>query len=282
MQYVSHRPAPPLDAFIDDLWWLSDAPAHGRERIVPGGTMELVVNLVEDELRIYGSSDGEPRRFSGAVVSGVYHRPFVIDTREHASIVGVHFKPGGALPFLGGIPPGAIGAAHVDLHDLWGAGGRRLRGRLAEAATPARRFQVLEGALRARLERPVRRHAVVPAAIAHLDGANDGVGALAARIGISHRRLIEVFTAEVGITPKLFGRIRRFQRALGAAQASDTPDWARLALACGYYDQAHLIRDFATFAELSPAAVARLPSGEVKVSHFALPDAPGSNFSNTA
>src|SRR5262245_43271115 len=126
MQYLSHRPAPPLDELIEDLWWLRDAPSHAREQIVPSGTVELVINLREDEFRVYDICGGGPKRFSGAMVSGAYDRPFVIDTREHASIIGVHFKPGGALPFLGA-PPGEIGPAHIDLETLWGTGPRELR-----------------------------------------------------------------------------------------------------------------------------------------------------------
>jgi len=109
MAYDSHVPGPPLDAFVENLWSLSDAPAHTREQILPSGTLELVINLQEDEFRIYDAAEGgPPQRFRGAMVSGAYSRPFVIDTQEHASIIGVHFAPGGALPFLGA-PPGGCG-----------------------------------------------------------------------------------------------------------------------------------------------------------------------------
>src|SRR5262245_11108735 len=102
MRYLVHKPCPPLRPFVDYLWFLSDAPRHARERIVPSGTIEMVINLQEDEFRIYGSATGEnPRRFRGAIVSGCYSGPFGIDTREHAAIVGVHFRPGGAARLLG-------------------------------------------------------------------------------------------------------------------------------------------------------------------------------------
>lgn len=115
MRFESHVPAPPLDRFVEYFWSLRDAPAHARERVVPSGTLELVVNLDEDELRIYGPVDEDRcRRLSGAAVSGAYGGSFVVDTREHASIVGVHFRPGGAGPFLG-LPPGALADTHVDL-----------------------------------------------------------------------------------------------------------------------------------------------------------------------
>src|SRR5919197_3172086 len=159
MHALAHTPvAPPLPALVEHVWSLSDAPAHAREHVVPSGTLELVVNLREDEFRI-GESAGpeECRRFSGAMVSGAYRSFFVIDTRAHASIVGVHFRPGGALPFLG-VPPGALGDAHVDLATLWGrAAAGELRERLCAAATLPERFRILERALLDRLRRTTRR-----------------------------------------------------------------------------------------------------------------------------
>ena len=128
MIYVSQAPRPPLDAFVENLWWLSDAPPHARESILPSGTFELVINLHENEFRIYESCDGaEAKHFSGAMVSGAYHRAFVIDTLEHASIVGVHFKPGGALPFIGALP-GEVGSTHIDLESVWGGARERASG----------------------------------------------------------------------------------------------------------------------------------------------------------
>src|SRR5262245_54131344 len=120
MHYLERRPGPALSPWVDKLWYLSDAPQHARERILPSGTHELVINLAEDEFRIYDSVKSERcRRFSGAIVSGAYARCFVIDTREHASVLGVHFRPGGARPFFG-LPARALADTHVDLEALWG------------------------------------------------------------------------------------------------------------------------------------------------------------------
>ena len=150
MQYLRHPPGPPLAHLVDYLWSLRDVPGHAMERIVPSGTLELVVNLDEDEVRVYGADGVTCRRFAGAVVSGAYRKWFTIDTREHASIVGVHFKPGGALPVLG-VPPGTLADQHVELDALWPRFAGELREQLCAAATPATRFEVLEQALLVRL-----------------------------------------------------------------------------------------------------------------------------------
>ena len=100
---------------------------------MPSGTMELVVNLHEDELPIYDASRTDHcKRFSGAVVCGAYGKPFVIDTREHVSVMGVHFKPGGAFPFLGAAAS-ELADSHVDLESLWGTSDVELRERLCAA-----------------------------------------------------------------------------------------------------------------------------------------------------
>jgi hypothetical protein len=120
MQYQTYRPGPPLADYVEYLWALRDAPAHSAERIVPSGTLELVVNLHEDALWIYDPATGGSRQCSGAAVSGAYRRFFVIDARAHASIVGVHFRPGRAQTFLG-VPPGELADRHVDLEMLGGS-----------------------------------------------------------------------------------------------------------------------------------------------------------------
>lgn len=109
MRYLARQPSSPLSEIVDYLWSLSDAPGHARERIVPSGTIELVINLHYDEFRIYDPAAGRERRFHGAIVSGCYSRAFEIDTRAHALVLGVHFKPGGAARLLG-VPPFLVGA----------------------------------------------------------------------------------------------------------------------------------------------------------------------------
>jgi AraC-like DNA-binding protein len=62
-----------------------------------------------------------------------------------------------------------------------------------------------------------------------------------------------VFTAEVGLTPKLFGRVQRFQHAITSSRSAAKVDWAQLAVECGYFDQPHLIHEFVAFSGVTPA-----------------------------
>lgn len=263
MIYRSHIPAPPLAEFIERFWHCSDVPSCRRVRILPSGTSELVINLCQDEIRVYEALQSDRcERFSGAVVSGAYKGCLAIDPMQHATIIGVHFKPGGAFPFLSA-PAVELADIHLDLETLWGRAADDLRGRLRAAATVARRFSLLADALISRLQDSPRRHGAVPIALAMIDRTDGAarVHDVARRVGLSQRRLIQVFAAEVGLTPKAYCRVRRFQKARQLVQNVESPDWTRVAIDCGYFDQSHLIRDFQTLSGLSPANYLRESSG---------------------
>ena len=87
------------------------------------------------------------------------------------------------------------------------------------------------------------------------------------RLGLSQRRFIQLFAAEVGLTPKLYCRIRRFQRARELVRNVEAPDWTRVAFDCGYFDQSHLIRDFHAFSGLSPESYLRQSREHVLPNH---------------
>jgi AraC-like DNA-binding protein len=282
MQYVRYSPGPPLDAFVDYLWSLSDAPAHAKELIMPSGTLELVINLAEDEIRVYGTIDSAvAHRFAGSVVSGAFDRPFIVDTQEHASVVGVHFKQGGAAAFLS-TPAHQLASTHVALADVWTSGEvRQLRERLCAAGTNAARFELLATALVGRMRIPAGRQRFVSTALEQMRPALTSVRDVVSELGVSHRHFIAVFGQEVGLTPKMYLRVQRFQRVLALTARMPSPHWPRLAQLCGYFDQAHLIRDFHAFAGLTPTQYVRQRSAQVKDNHIAL--APErSTISNTA
>jgi AraC-like DNA-binding protein len=234
--------------------------------------VEIVFNLCEDELRIYDPVRvGECKRFSGAIVSGTYTRSFAIDTAEHASIVGIHLRPGGAFPFLG-VPASAIANTHVDLRALWGPAADRLHARLRLARTPEQRFDLLQTTLIDRLCHSPESHRAVRHSLELLESSEDVVSVrdIAEQIGISHRHLIQVFSREVGLPPKLFHRVRRFQRSLISMRKAYAGNWAAVAAESGYFDQSHLIHDFREFSGLGPSAYLQQRSDRVLPNHVPL------------
>jgi transcriptional regulator GlxA family with amidase domain len=192
--------------------------------------------------------------------------------------MAVHFKPGSAFPFFG-LAANELLDTHVSLQDIWGRGALEIRERMSAERTAARRFQILQDALLSRLAGRPEHHPAVLSALDYFlrNSSRAIVGTLARDVGLSKRRFIDVFNFEVGVKPKLFVRIRRFQRVL--QQVHDLPlvDWAQLALEQGYFDQSHLIRDFVAFSGISPADyLRRLPdlrndgTSPIKFNHLPL------------
>lgn len=254
MLYLSFRPGPPLNEFVDHFWLIEGGQAPRLEKILPSATNELVVNLKNNEIHIHEVDQPEQyRRFSGAVFSGTYSRSFVCNAVQHEAMMGVHFRSGGAFPFLG-TEASEITNAHANLADLWGRSGLELRERLCTAATSQRLFRIMEGALTDRLHnhRTSELQMKIALKMFELGGNGTSVRDVSQELGFSQRRFIQMFNSHVGLTPKVFCRIQRFQRARVLAEKLKTPHWAELAVACGYFDQSHLIKDFQEFAGSTP------------------------------
>lgn len=242
MVYCTYIPQPPLSEFVD-LFWSYEGynPPHVRERVIPTGTMQLIFNLREDEIRVYDRWDHHRfQSFGGSLISGVHSQFVVIDTASQTSTVGVHFRPGGAYPFVG-VPAGELHDADVPLETLWGVKALELRDRLLEAKTPEARFRVLERELLARVERPLSNHPAIAFALREFQSAPHTpkvptVKEASEWTGLSQRRFIQLFRDEVGITPKLFCRIQRFQEAICLLGNGRCVEWADVALGCGYFD----------------------------------------------
>ena len=259
MDVLKYKPLPPLSKFVDVFWYCETYEvSHEKERLLPDGSVELVVNLREDCIRNYDSRNPEVfTTVPGCVVSGPRSKFFVIDTAGESQTVGVHFKPGGAFPFFK-VSPGDLNNESVALDALWGRASSRLRERLLAAATPENMFRELEVCLLEQLTRPLQRHPAVAFALRQLSGSRcSPVSKVVEQVGFSQRRFIQIFSSEVGLTPKLVCRVNRFQNVVRSVHGQDEVDWTDVALSCGYYDQAHFIHDFQSFAGITPSAYLR-------------------------
>ncbi len=254
MQLLRYRPRPPLADFVDQLWLSQGAaPAHQMERLLPDSTVELVINLHQDLIHLYDRDDYHRCGSApGCIVSGPRSQYFVIDTRDQMATMGVHFRPGGAFPFFR-VPASELVDQSIALDALWGSAASEMRERLLAAPTPEERFRVLETCLLEQLVRPLERHPAVSFGIQQLRRAGQSVAEVVDQAGFCQRRFIQLFGEQVGLTPKVFGRVSRFQRVVRIAHGADEIDWVDLALDCGYYDQAHFIHDFQSFAGITPA-----------------------------
>jgi AraC-like DNA-binding protein len=251
-----HHPRSPLNAFIRVMCLSEDyRPEHALERILPDGSITLAVLLNTDALRVY-EPDGtwNSSSIKGSLICGPHSTFHVIDTQCQASLLTVHFHPGGAFPFFD-MPVDQVANQKTPLAELWNGDAGPLRERLLAARSPADKFAMMEAVLGRRLQPGRKQSRAVPFALRQLTegSAHRSMAALADEIGLSQRRFIQLFRAEVGLTPKAFARVRRFHAVLNRLQASVEPDWADVTFDCGYYDQAHFIHEFKEFCGMSPA-----------------------------
>jgi AraC-like DNA-binding protein len=246
-----HRSKPPLSQFVELFWYYAGVSLpHKQERLLPQGTVELVIDLRNNREGF--------QSFPSAVVAGPHSRFFVIDTACQEEVIGIHFKPGGAFPFFQ-LPADELQNQHVALGDLWGARAAELRERVLAGPTPQAKVEVMENFLVAQAFRGFERHPAVGFALAEFQRPLlPPVGSITEKIGLSSRRFIQVFSQEVGLAPKLFCRVQRFQQVVRTVHAGKDIDWTEIALDCGYFDQAHFIHDFKEFSGLIPSAYAAL------------------------
>lgn len=222
MEYQESVPRGPLRAYVRCVWTMR-SKGGGPERILPDGTCEIVLNR------------GDPFRHEGrlqprAMVVGQMPRFMEIEPSGAVDLVGVRFRPGGLFPFL-----------RAPMHELTGT--------WADLKDIDRGLRLEDGVEEALLVRLRPGNGAVAAAVAAIERGAGRIDTIARDVGVHPRRLERMFRQEVGLPPKMLARIARFQGVLRGSG-----DWAAVAQACGYFDQAHLIRDFKEFAGETPAA----------------------------
>lgn len=258
MNFVSMVPTAPLSGLVQQLWdWEAAPQPDGLERLLPMPSAALIINLSEDESRVY-DENRQCHRYLGAALDGPRNLSSIIDTREQVAVMGVVFRPGAAAGFFRERMDTLVNRC-VNLEDLAGNEAGYLRERLLEAGTASRRLRtLLAWLMRRRSDTPA-----VPGSITHALAALEHRPAVATLIstarelGISPRGLGEQFRQHVGMTPKRYLRLQRFHRVVARAATASERDWADIALECGYFDQAHLSHEFREFCGMSPTEFAR-------------------------
>jgi AraC-like DNA-binding protein len=270
LDYREIRPRPPVARFIECFWTLAGPtpaapePSAPPERILPDGCMELVLNCAAPfhRYRARGAFERQPLR----MLVGQMDHYIQIQPTGRVDILGIRFHPAGARAFLRQ-PMSELAGHTFALEEVARSLDRELAAALDGPA--ASRIARVEALLACRLASAAPSDSAIESAVnrlMHCDYALT-VDALAADAAVSPRQFERRFLDAVGLGPKRLARILRFQRVFRAidsepAQAATDPapnghrpNWAAVAVDCGYYDQAHLIRDFHHFAGQTPAVL---------------------------
>lgn len=252
--HLVHLPAAPLAERVEQLWLVRAVlPQPWRQMLLPDGAFVVIFNLGEPQKLCDRADVRRHSIFRASWVSGQQPRPIVIEQAGRCHLVGIRFRPGAAAALFRFSLAELTGRV-LELEDLWGGEAASVRQQLGDLADDRAVLPRLEQLLARRLRDAAQPDARVTRAAELLRRGGSGVGAIAAHIGLSHKHLVHEFTRRVGLSPKYFGRVHRLQRAVAAIGHRPAVDWAGLAAATGYCDQAHLINEFRELAGLTPTA----------------------------
>jgi AraC-like DNA-binding protein len=231
------RPSAPLASHVEKLWYCDghQVVVNGTRRVLPDGRFQLVISLAEGPIVALIDPMGDGSGIAPSLLIGIRSRFNTIDTAKLCSAMGVVFWPGGVHALLGPLTD-AFHNKNISLDLIWGSMVRSLRDRLRTANDPAEKFRVLEVALLEHLNERLQLSTAVQYALqefARRPGV-PRVGELAHEAGLSRRRFSQLFREQIGLTPKLYCRLHRFQNTLKLIASGASVDWAQLALAAGY------------------------------------------------
>ena len=273
---IARRPQDPrLRPFVRTIWATEpagkDKREPQRELVLPTGDSHLVFRLADRPLRIFRDAGDPSGSLAGvSLVGGARTSPYLRDVSEPVPTVGAQLMPG-ASHFLLGVPAVELAEAHNSLDDLWGSAARDARERLAAAPSLKRRLDLFESILASRLPAECAPHPIVFRALPVV--ARQGrLREVVEASGYSHRHFVALFRQEVGVSPKVYHRLQRFQRALLRIAAAPATSLSSLALDAGYSDQSHFNRDFRAFAGLAPGDYRLLSPAQPN--HLPLPPRP--------
>jgi AraC-like DNA-binding protein len=273
LHYIE-RPAPaPLAAAIECVWSVSDRLtriARPPDRLIPDGCPELIVHRADRYCRIV---DGRLVRQPTAFLAGTLSRPWIVQAPPRVATIGVRFRPGGLTALCGASLAGTADR-EVPLDEL-PAALTALAAVIRHARGPASALRAAEAWLLAHATAHVGGRVPAPACadvvrVIHRRRGRIGVEALAAAVGLPRRRLERLFRRETALTPKQYIRVVRLTAVLGRLDAPDRDRLIDVALDAGYFDQAHMARDFKALTARR-ATGRRGDDGELAV-HFTRPD----------
>ncbi len=255
MLFETHIPNKTLQATVANMVYHKGyAPEHSKERFLPDGTTNLVFDLQDGPKHIYDNDSLTVKQpCTEAWFSGMQTRYLTISSGKDAEMLVCTFSAGGALPY--------VQRSLYDFKDkvvharsVFGDTVMDLRNRLREPCDPQEKFELVEQWLSARATDDTFSQKVISPFIRLIQRSPEQIDLnhAARQSGYSQKQFIHLFKKYVGLTPKQYHRIVRFNEILNRIHGKQKMEWAHVASACGYFDQAHFIRDFQAFSGLNP------------------------------
>lgn len=258
MFFEIHPPTFPLNDFLDSLIYFEGMrPPHSLDRFLPDGNTELIIDLSDAPQHIHDNDTLEVvQSCRHTWVSGVRTRPITIPSGRESRMLVVAFKKGMARPFYP-FPLNELTDSVVMADLVFGRRILDLRERLLFAKLPQEMFQLVELFLLNmagdKLHDRTKSNCVKYVLTGMLRQPTlFNFKKLEEQIGYSQKHFIDLFKGQVGVPPKQYLKIARFQKAIETIEKNQSMHWSAIAMESGFYDQAHFINDFKVFSGFTP------------------------------
>lgn len=254
MNYLIHKPKGLLKKYIKFIWALDFDNSNTNcefDKLMPGGCVEIIINLGK-KLSIKGKKNTD--NLSSCGIVGGQKTTFSEYIPGSKGIISIVLLPEAAYSVIG-IPISELVDCYVEPEDIWKPDGKDLVNRVIEAGNNDLRIKILEKFVFDKIvenEKDIDRRLLTSVDLLNKSGGQIKINELAEKICLSKRQIERMFKKEIGLSPKEFSRILRFQWILFAKQQNDSLSLTELAYIGGYFDQAHFINDFKTITGFNP------------------------------
>jgi AraC-like DNA-binding protein len=256
MIYRIHTPSLPLSQFIEFFFYYEGYQAgHSMEKFLPDGSTDLLIDLTETPKKLFHNEEGTSySTFNKSWLSGMKTDYILIDASV-SNMAGVHFKPGGCYPFID-FSMAELNNLTVEADTVWGNEIHSIREAILYEPCIEKKFSILENYFLRKGKNKMENHALVHYSVSQLVQSPQmwTIKKLSDKTGVTQKHLISLFKKYVGLSPKMFSRINKFQKVIQLAEQQQKIDWTSLAYECGYYDQAHFIKEFRAFSGINPVS----------------------------
>lgn len=258
MIFKNYKPSEhPLNNFIDQFIYYKDyTPEYSIERVVPDGHIYLIFELDDKPRYIYDNDTLKPQNeYRIGWVSGMQKKFITISAEQNSEMFVVRFKPGGAYPFLH-IPVNSIDDKVIPAESVLGKEIINIRYQIKSMLSPGEKFEYCKKWLLGIYDNykcpDPHVTAVTSKIINDSQFFQTSLKELIHDGPYSHKHFLELFKKSVGLTPKYFHRITRFNEILNAIHKKERIFFSRISMECGYFDQSHFIKEFKHFSGFNP------------------------------
>ena len=254
MIFEHHALPATLGERIEAIIYFKDfIPEHTIERVVPTGHIFLIFEFDNITRMTFDNASLKPlKHYSKVWISGM-HRNFIsISVHELSEMLVIQFKPAGSYPFLH-VPVQDLNEKIVAAEKILGQEILDLRNELLKAKNSKTKFGKIEKWLMNRLDpKKIPSKALVDLINRLQRDPVSNLKTIIKTYPYTQKQLIQHFKKYVGLTPKYYHRIVRFNEILHNIHTQEVVSGADLAYSCGYSDQSHFIKEFCLFSGFNP------------------------------